>query len=381
MTPQRLENRYWTIDALRGIAALVVVLFHVNQVTLAHSASSFAQAVNEALRFGFLGVSIFFVISGFVIAASLARDVITFGYFGKFVLKRSVRLDPTYWASIALDVTLTVIAAKLALSTTPAPDAKKIVLHLFYLQDLTGVGNIAAIYWTLCLEIQFYIVFCATLLIHNRLTAHWPPGQQRPNIKAWLFCAITTYSMLIAAQLVPSPLPGLFVTHWVLFAMGAAAYHWGIHEPAQGRPFVAIMLAVSAVIGCQIYFKGAVYALSLFIAFVTAIGLFIGARRGKLGVWLRNDVLLYLGARSYSIYLFHAIVGERAAEVLTQLIYPRLHLSVTDTLWSFVALLAGVAVSLVVAELAYRLIEYPSLMLSKRIRPAPAKAAVKPVAA
>lgn len=381
MTPQRLENRYWTIDALRGIAALAVVLYHINLVTLAHSASPVAKAVNKAFSFGYLGVSIFFVISGFVIAASLARDVITFGYFGKFLLKRSIRLDPTYWASIALDVTLTVIAVKLALSDTPPPDAKKILLHLFYLQDLTGVGNIAAIYWTLCLEIQFYVVFCATLLIHNRLTAQWPPGQPQPNIKAWLICAITTYSMLIAAQLIPSPLPGLFVTHWVLFAMGAAAFHWGIHAPAQRRILVASLLAVTAVIGCQIYFKGVVYGLSLILAFVTAIGLFIGARLGKLGTWLKNDTLLYLGARSYSIYLFHAIVGERSAEVLTQVVYPRLHLSATETPWSFVALFAGIAVSLIVAELAYRLIEYPSLMLSKRIRPAPAQTAVKPIAA
>lgn len=364
------DNRYWTVDVLRGIAALAVAFYHVDLVSLATHDGFLSSLLNSVFHYGYLGVSIFFVISGFVIAASTAGGPITFGYFGKFILKRSVRLDPTYWSSIALDIVLTVVAIRFFAASTPLPDVEKVLLHLFYLQDLTGVGNIAAIYWTLCLEVQFYIVFCVVLALDNHLSNRYAGAGRRPNFKLWLFAAITLYSMLIAAQLVPTPLPGLFITHWLLFAMGAAAYTWGVRKTENRWAFPAIMAGMLVAFAFQAESRGVIYALSLGSACATAVLLYVGALKRKLGTWLKNDVLLYLGARSYSIYLFHTIVGERTAELMLQVIYPKLGIATTASeLPTLGAFIAGIAASLIVAELAYRLIEMPSLLLSKRIRP------------
>lgn len=366
---QPKEKRFYTIDALRGIAALTVAFYHVDLLSLARNDGAIAQFLHGFFHYGYLGVSIFFVISGFVIAASTANGPITFGYFGKFILKRSLRLDPTYWSSIALDIVLTVVAIKFFYASTPLPDVKKVLLHLFYLQDLTGVGNIAAIYWTLCLEVQFYIVFCVVLALDNRLARNYAGQARRPDFRMWLFGGVTLYSMLIAGQLVPTPWPGLFLTHWILFAMGAAAYHWSLRAPSNRWAFPAILGGMLVVFGLQTHYKDFIYALSLGSACCTALLLYVGARMDKLGSWLRNDLLLYLGARSYSIYLFHTIVGERTAELLLQVVYPKLHVDATTQGAALLAFAAGIAISLAAAEVAYRLIEMPSLMLSKRIKP------------
>jgi peptidoglycan/LPS O-acetylase OafA/YrhL len=377
MSEGNSKNRYWTIDALRGIAALAVALYHIDLVSLAKSDGIISSLLNALFHYGYLGVSIFFVISGFVIASSTANGPITFGYFGKFILKRSIRLDPTYWSSIALDIILTVVAVRFFAAHTPLPDVKKVLLHLFYLQDLAGVGNIAAIYWTLCLEVQFYIVFCVVLAIDNKLSSRYASGQRRPNFKIWLFAAITLYSMLVASELVPSPLRGLFITHWILFAMGAAAYNWGMRDKTNRWVFPGILAGMAIVFLLQVEHQGAIYAMSLAVASITAIILYAGAIKEKLGSWLKNDVLLYLGARSYSIYLFHTIVGERTAELLLQVIYPKLGLAANTQGAALIAFTVGVGFSLIVAEVAYRLIEMPSLVLSKRIRPSRTGSPVK----
>jgi peptidoglycan/LPS O-acetylase OafA/YrhL len=362
-------DRYWTVDVLRGIAALAVALYHVSEVSLGTNNGFFSTLLHDAFRYGYLGIAVFFVISGFVIAASTTNGPITFRYFGKFILKRSIRLDPTYWSSIALDLVLTVIAIRLFAASTSLPDVQKVLLNMFYLQDLTGVGNIAAIYWTLCLEIQFYIVFCLVMAIDTNLSNRFAGNPRQADFKMWLFGGITLYSMAIAAQLLPTPLHGLFITHWMMFAMGAAAYHWGVRRRKNRWAFPTMMLGMFAVVAAQVEIKGPVYALGVGMACAMALLLYVGALQRKLGTWLKNDVLLYLGARSYSIYLFHAIVGERTAKLLLQSIYPKLGISTMSEAAALLAFAIGIAVSLAAAEIAYRLVEMPSLMLSKRIRP------------
>ena len=69
--------------------------------------------VDWIARNGFLGVDIFFVISGFVIALSVSKGAPTFGYFGRFIVRRSIRLDPPYWSSILLEVLLLHLSLRL----------------------------------------------------------------------------------------------------------------------------------------------------------------------------------------------------------------------------------------------------------------------------
>src|SRR5437867_2467947 len=102
------------LDALRGVAALAVVVLHMGPrgpfaPELSHVVPAPLIAIGAR---GFLGVEIFFVLSGFVIAMSM-RDVrITPRFFGNFALRRSLRLDPPYLLTIAIVITITFLARR-----------------------------------------------------------------------------------------------------------------------------------------------------------------------------------------------------------------------------------------------------------------------------
>ena len=94
MTPTRPHSRVESVDCLRGIAVGMVVLMHL--FVGANSGLKGGQIIEPVLRYGWLGVDVFFVISGFIIPFSLHRSGYQIGQFGRFLLKRIIRLDPPY---------------------------------------------------------------------------------------------------------------------------------------------------------------------------------------------------------------------------------------------------------------------------------------------
>src|SRR6202034_3483428 len=99
--PQR-DGRLAFIHGLRGIAALAVALFHCYDSTPVadHVMATIPSFVDFVIRRGFLGVDLFFVISGFVISLTLYRRLSTLSEFGRFFLRRQLRLDPPYWTPL-----------------------------------------------------------------------------------------------------------------------------------------------------------------------------------------------------------------------------------------------------------------------------------------
>jgi peptidoglycan/LPS O-acetylase OafA/YrhL len=90
-----IGGRFKFVDALRGIAAVSVVLFHLKEGK--HIPNLYAlmpKWLQTLFDHGVLGVSIFFVLSGFVIAHSLYKQHVTLRLAGRFMLRRSIRLDP-----------------------------------------------------------------------------------------------------------------------------------------------------------------------------------------------------------------------------------------------------------------------------------------------
>ena len=83
-------------------------------------------------------------------------------------LRRSIRLDPPYYASIALAIGFGFLSALVV----PGKDFPSVswrhTAHLVYLQDILDLPAINPIYWTLCLEIQFYLIFCLLLGLAHR---------------------------------------------------------------------------------------------------------------------------------------------------------------------------------------------------------------------
>src|SRR3712207_6761977 len=102
----RENARVEGLDLLRGVASLGVCLSHLATFDFPTPTGHFYLALKSSLRYAWLAVEAFFVISGFVIPYSLHRAGYRLGSYPRFILKRIIRLDPPYLAAIALIVLL-----------------------------------------------------------------------------------------------------------------------------------------------------------------------------------------------------------------------------------------------------------------------------------
>jgi peptidoglycan/LPS O-acetylase OafA/YrhL len=358
----RPSGRYLFIDALRGLAALAVVVFHAKE---GHHIDALVAVMPRPLvaviGHGHLGVQIFFVLSGFVIAHSMVRHEVTPGYVGRFMLRRSIRLDPPYWFSMLLVVVMGVLSARLVPGKTfDVPGVGRVLAHVFYLQGLLDVMPLNPIYWTLCLEIQFYLTFSLLMLIVTRLRRRLAPERA--------FLVVLVPAMIVAdlwpLRLQPFDVPGLFLGFWHLFIAGVLVW-WAVHRPGDK---IAARLAVGNLLLLALA-SARHRDLALVVGVAAAAFIYVAGWRGKLGSWLSARPLQALGAMSYSLYLVHNPITGAAFRGGYRLTGRSV---VTEGIW-FV-LVTGICI--VAAYVSYRLIERPSLTLSHRIRlTRPAKAA------
>jgi peptidoglycan/LPS O-acetylase OafA/YrhL len=152
-------NRIQELDALRGIAALVVLIFHFSLLN---------PDLLKFTKFGITGVDLFFIISGFVITMSLDR--IQFGY--QFVINRFSRLYPTYWAAVIFTFLIICINKYFfgADPHTPLP-TQDFLYNLTMFQYYFGVKDLDGPYWTMIIEMLFYLVMLYLFLTKSLKSA------------------------------------------------------------------------------------------------------------------------------------------------------------------------------------------------------------------
>ena len=156
-TPSRLA---W-LDLLRGIAALFVVFDHLSYYLLQHVRAE----VYNWFDAGNYGVFVFFIISGYIVPASLERK----GSLRTFWLGRLFRLLPLFGLVIAAALLLHAVGL-----TGPRGLSKNaaaaVLAHLFMLNDLLGENNLLVVIWTLSYEMVFYLLITALFTVgaHKR---------------------------------------------------------------------------------------------------------------------------------------------------------------------------------------------------------------------
>lgn len=142
------------LDALRGLAAMVVVFEHSLDVLL----PEVRRGASPWFDFGRYGVFVFFLVSGYVVPFSLERR----GSVRHFWAGRVFRLYPAWFVSAALALALGSAGLSYGLPAAlgERPWASTLA-HLTMLQDLLGVPNIVNVYWTLSYEMVFYLLVTA----------------------------------------------------------------------------------------------------------------------------------------------------------------------------------------------------------------------------
>jgi peptidoglycan/LPS O-acetylase OafA/YrhL len=323
------------VQGLRGIAALWVVLFHA-------SAGGHVPH-NFLFDLGDNGVAIFFALSGFVIAHSIRGHKITPGYIGRFALRRSIRLDPALWASIALFVAFAFVSARTKHQPFAAPSLADLGANVTYTQIFFDLPSINTVYWTLTYEVQFYLVLVVCVMAAQRLGSR-------------IYLIPFAVALTFGTRLLTSPVPGLFVDNWHCFFLGALAY-WAYDRKGALIAFAVLGSAV-------VLFSPTPFNL---ISTATAFGLMVARETGH--IRYSPKPLLFLGAVSYSLYLTHNPVAGASFFLAS-----RFGLSQLSGL--IIALTACLAVS----SAFWWLIERPTMSLARKIRMQGASGSIHPAA-
>jgi len=338
--------KYRFLHMLRGFAALWVVLFHIHAfgVTSGYAANWPGLAYNLAFTWGRGGVAVFFVLSGFVIAHALENKSIDGRGFAEFFARRSLRLDPPYFVSIAFTLAVAGLIASANGNSAWTVSGTTIAAHLFYLQELLRTPSISVIYWTLTYEIQFYLVYAFTVGLAQYLAARG--HRMLARAVDWAMLALALAGAALGTEW---SLYGLFTNYWFAFYMGVLA-----KRACRDRSAVVFLLALVALTLWRAESEPEVFNTP---AAVTAVLLVTLNLRDLLHAGWAPRALMGLGTISYSLYLTH---------------YPVLRLSLApagrlgDIAGTLTVVVAQLAVTLVVAALFWRIVEHPSQMLAKK---------------
>lgn len=341
------DKRFHVIDSLRGIAALLVLLFHAKEGHHIDELLALAPIwIVSVFSSGDLGVAIFFVLSGFVIAHSLRGDKANFNTATRFLLRRSLRLDPPYWTAIIVTLAVASLSAYVMPEKVIAPvSLTQIVAHLFYLQDILGFTQINPIFWTLCMEIQFYMIYSLILIA----------GQYEPEkgLMALRIQAVLGAVFVASLWWVLFPSSGAwFYPLFHCFLLGVGAYWSWRHEQFKSSFYVF----------AGIVLMGSVWTGNMFsvMSAATAILISFMAATGNIGVTENWRFLQFAGLVSYSLYLIHNPITGAAFNVGYRLTGRSAAL---ELIW----LVMVVAACLIAAYVMWWLIERPSMALSRKL--------------
>jgi peptidoglycan/LPS O-acetylase OafA/YrhL len=295
--PSGSGDRFEELDVLRGLAAAVVVLSHYSS----HCARYFGSGpfgLHLRTVFGFFAVQLFFMISGFVISFTLERSAT----WRDFAVSRASRLYPAYWTAL----TLMVLVETLVFGRPFWPGGY--VTNLTMFQEFLGFGNLDNVFWSLTVELAFYVIM-GVLLAAGLL----------PRIEAvaagWLGLAVLwSVTEQYLGFAVPAALPQVLILRYVPFFVAGIVFY-RIVRGGLSRSRVALLVGAFAAAGLIDGLwnadvpgvSGPDVARRVMVATVL-FGLFALAVTGRLRFAV-SPVTLWLGVISYSLYLSHRNLG------------------------------------------------------------------------
>jgi peptidoglycan/LPS O-acetylase OafA/YrhL len=332
--------RLEVLDGLRFVAAMAVVAYHFTTMDHVWRRPAVELFPAQTATYGWLGVYLFFLISGFVICMSAwGRGV------GSFLVSRVVRLYPAYWLSVVAIVLVLTIWPERPFTWSGA------LVNLTMFQDAVGQPPIAEVYWTLWAELRFYLLF--TLLVWWGLTYRRVAG----------FCVAWLAAVTVCKAFVPdtSVVHVVLMTDYApLFTGGIACYlmyrfrptllTWGIVAAS----FVLAVPAARLRAGLETYpGQPPVPAWPAIVLMGVCFLLVIAVALGRLS-WVRGRWLVVLGAITYPLYLLHLDLGTPLLYAWQWQVPPLL----------LVALVTTAMIGL--AWLVHRFVERPLAPLMKR---------------
>jgi peptidoglycan/LPS O-acetylase OafA/YrhL len=309
-----LPTRIPELDGVRGVAVLLVVVYHA----FLFSAYSQTGWIATLASYGFAGVDLFFVLSGFLITGILLKAKGGPGYFRAFYARRALRIWPLYYLLLVFSfglLPLLVRITHLPMGEFAKLEGRNKFVYVALLQNLWYPGpagpTMLAMTWSLAIEEQFYLVWPWLVLLCNRRTLVWVLGA---------VLLLSPVARLWARWLGMSTTTMYFLTWFRLdgLALGALLALWFSSERSSlERTKWAALTALAVAVPGSLWLLGghakAFWPLQYSMLAVASAGLVTFA------IWCRQTVsiygrplrmgwLRYMGQVSYCLYLVHAPV-------------------------------------------------------------------------
>lgn len=312
------------IDLLRFFAAMAVVLFHYS--FRGYTADSMTVLPYPLLapcsKYGYLGVQLFFIISGFVILMTASN-----GSLRSFIVSRLVRLYPAFWAACTITFVLILLIGGPRYSATLG----EYLANMTMLSGFFGVPFIDGVYWSLLVELRFYALVIAVLMM-GRI------HQAQPILLIWLIA-----SVILVIQPIYKLNGILIVNYSAYFIAGATCFLiWsqGMSKTKAGMLMLSWGLAVFQTVADLPIFENHYHTpintcavVGIISAFFIVMVMVALRRTGMIG---RSRWLL-AGSLTYPLYLLHENIGF----MLFNIAYPAINSHVI--FWGTLLVVLGIA--------------------------------------
>ncbi|MBY6013479.1 acyltransferase [Qipengyuania gaetbuli] len=345
-------TRFGYLDAVRGIAAVMVIYLHIadhflkHQIPLADWEYFAFFGAARIVDLGKIAVTMFFAVSGFVIPFSLMkrRNHPLTG----FAIGRFFRLYPAYWLSIAGITAVLILAGD-------APTAPQILVNATMVQGFVGVENLQGLYWTLQIELVFYFL-CAGLFFLGLLDKPVIPFLASLGFLA--LSIVMAYARYETGKALPVALPLALFMMFFGMVWRNATLDGEVYAVRQSRILIAAFVLTIPLVSVFAYNFDAGngetwhrYTLSYFAAMLIFVLL-------TTVVKIQSPFFAWLGAISYSVYLFGWVCTSLLMTLFPALLYDApAHLLVV----------LSILLTIVVSSVVYYGVEKPAIVMGRKV--------------
>lgn len=374
----RSGGRVPELDGLRGIAVFAVMIYHFSIVERV-TTLGIDTVYYKLARMGWIGVDLFFVLSGFLITGILleARDS-SRHYFRSFYLRRVLRIFPLYYAYLATFFLVLPLGATLVFGEQQLAQLAELQKHqlwmwlyasnLYTFLQGAHTGLATSHFWSLAIEEQFYLIWPLVVLALSR-------GTLQRSCIVLIAAAFVVRVGLHLADFAPNSIYAFTPARMDTLLSGAllAILVRSSIEPAVLTRAARWMLCSCAPIAFAILWFGgqdavehvAIYTVGYTLLCACFASVILFAVLGPTSSWytriLRSRFLLVLGAYSYGLYVLHVIVRA----VLVRAVGKPFAIGGTQLPWQLGFLLLCTAVTAVLALLSWHVLEKRFLNLKK----------------
>jgi peptidoglycan/LPS O-acetylase OafA/YrhL len=354
------NQRVEILDHVRGVAILAVFLFHCLQFPLGPVVNFSGAGMNIVLlpaTFGWAGVAVFFVVSGFCIHLSFQRDGRD---WRRFLIRRFFRIYPPYLLALLV---LAFVFPTTRLDFSSAASWFRLFTHVFLIQNYfgeTGPQAINAVFWSIAVEVQLYLLYPLLMKLVSKFG--W-----RRTLQGLLICEVLLRGLGCVLKSVTHSgvgppwtwLPACPFTFWLSWSVGAALADAFLHSRRLPLADSSLALWLLLAVGSSIVKPLSTFSFMFFaLLSAAAISKLLRADRRRTRVPAALiEHLRSTGIYSYSIYMWHyPLLGLVAWDFLPASVPPLLYYPIFVSTWVMIMPLGA---------LWYRTVELPSIAAGK----------------